>query len=188
MSLARLSLRHGSIFALLLGAGAIACGDVEDEPRVARDSAAALPPAAAADSVDIVFSRAEQPVAVRRPLGDGDDPLRAALDALLAGPSAAERASGLESWFSDATAGSLRSVEVDSAGRATVDFHDLRALIPNASSSTGSGLLLSQLNATVFGVPEVQSIEYRIDGSCDAFWDWLQYGCQTVTRANPQPR
>jgi hypothetical protein len=81
------------------------------------------------------------------------------------------------------TATVLRSVAVDPAGHATVDFHDLPSLIPNASSSAGSTLLLEELNATVFGVAGVQSVDYEVEGSCERFWEWLQYSCQTVTRA-----
>ena len=28
----------------------------------------------------------------------------------------------------------------------------------------------------------IHSVEYRMDGSCDVFWEWLQYGCDVVTR------
>lgn len=99
--------------------------------------------------------------------------LHAALDQLLAGPTAPERAAGLTSWFSSATAGYVRGVTVR-AGTATVDFGDLRPLIPNASTSAGSRLLLSQLDATVTQFPTVTSVLYRIDGSCQAFGEWLQ--------------
>ncbi|MDA8310338.1 MAG: GerMN domain-containing protein [Actinomycetota bacterium] len=113
--------------------------------------------------------------------------LRTALDELLAGPSAAERAAGLTSWFSStwapSTAGYLRSVTV-SSGNATVDFGDLPSVIPNASTSTGSHLLLSQLDATVFQFPSITSVIYRIDGSCQAFGEWLQLdGCVLRTRS-----
>lgn len=29
----------------------------------------------------------------------------------------------------------------------------------------------------------IGSVEYRMEGSCDLFWEWLQYECRTVTRA-----
>ena len=107
--------------------------------------------------------------------------LRTALGLLLAGPNAAEQAAWLTSWFSStsapSTAGYLRSVTVAS-GNATVDFGDLRSVIPNASTSAGSHLLLSQLDATVFQFPAVTSVTYRIDGSCQTFGEWLQLdGC-----------
>jgi spore germination protein GerM len=108
--------------------------------------------------------------------------LRAALEWLVRGPTTAEGAAGIRSWFSEKTAGSLREVEVDTTGRAVVDFHDLRPLIPNASSSFGSTMLLQELNGTVFQFPEIRSVEYRMEGSCDLFWEWLQYGCRVVAR------
>lgn len=135
------------------------------------------------DSVTVVFTKEEEPFPVRRPVAEGTVPLRAALEWLVQGPSPEERAAGIRSWFSDTTAGALRSVEVDSTGRAVVDFHDLRPLIPNASTSFGSKMLLQELNGTVFQFPEIRSAEYRMEGSCDLFWDWLQYGCQIVTPA-----
>lgn len=115
--------------------------------------------------------------------------LRVAVEQMLRGQT--EPASE-SSWFSSTTAGALRSVSVDSAGHAIVDFEDLRALIPNASSSAGSEMLLNELNATVFRVDAVRSVDYLIDGQCERFWEWLQYDCRTVMRseakaATPRP-
>ncbi len=149
-----------------------ACGDAQEE--------AARP--APADSVVVVFTRDEAPAPVGRPVTGPSPEVRTALVWLLRGPTSEERAAGMHSWFSEATADALRSVEVASTGRATIDFRDLRQLIPNASSSAGSTMLLQELNGTVFQFPEIQSVEYRIDGSCDAFWEWLQYACRIVTR------
>lgn len=130
----------------------------------------------------MVFTKDEAPAPVRRPIPDTTPPLRAALEWLVQGPTPEERVSGIRSWFSEETAGSLRAVEVDSAGRAIVDFRDLRPLIPNASSSFGSTMLLRELNGTIFQFPEIRSVEYRMEGSCDLFWEWLQYGCHLVKR------
>lgn len=139
------------------------------------------------DSVTVVFTRDEAPHPVRRPsrygTDDRSDPvhrLHEALEWLVRGPTPEERSAGVRSWFSDETVGVVRSVEVDDEGRATIDFVDLRPLIPNASTSFGSTMLLQELNGTVFQFPEIRSAEYRMEGSCDLFWDWLQYGCQIV--------
>jgi len=111
--------------------------------------------------------------------------LRTALDALVAGPSPAERAAGLQSWFSSLTEGMVQRVTL-SSGRATVDFGDMRSVIPNASTSAGSRLLLSQLDATVFQFPTVTSVLYRIDGSCQTFGEWLQLdACAARTQSTP---
>lgn len=105
--------------------------------------------------------------------------LRVALQQLLRGRPAT---ASVSTWFSAATANALRKVAVDSAGHAIVDFDDLAALIPNASSSAGSAMLLDELNATVFGVDAVRSVDYLIGGRCERFWEWLQRACQTVRR------
>jgi len=105
--------------------------------------------------------------------------LRSAVEALLRGDAESVTAG---SWFSSSTAGALRTVSVDSVGHAIVDFEDLRTLIPNASSSAGSEMLLNELNAAVFSVDAVRSVDYLIEGRCELFWEWLQRGCQTVPR------
>lgn len=137
-----------------------------------------------AGTVTVFFSSGDSVVAVSRPrsASAGANELDRAMRQLLRGPTEAERAAGLHSWFSAETAAALRSAAVDDRGHAVVDFEDLRALIPNASASAGSAMLLRELNATVFAVPSVESVEYRIAGSCDRFWEWLQYGCEVVAR------
>lgn len=109
-------------------------------------------------------------------------PGRELLMALLKLLDGSENARGGDTWFSKTTANAIRSVSVDSTGHAIVDFDDLRPLIPNASSSAGSTMLLEELNSTVFSIAQVRSVEYRMAGSCKRFWEWLQYSCQTVRR------
>ena len=108
-----------------------------------------------------------------------DTALREVLAELVAGKRAR---AGEHTWFSPATSHVISSVTLDDAGHAVIDFHDLMPVIPNASSSAGSTMLLEELNTAVFSVPEVRTVEYRMAGSCDRFWNWLQYGCQTVSR------
>ena len=101
--------------------------------------------------------------------------LGAAMTALVAGPTAEERRRGVSSFFSTETAGTLRSATL-TGGHAVVDFDDLRSRIPNASSSAGSALLLSELDTTAFQFRSVETVEYRLAGSCEAFNEWLQLG------------
>lgn len=108
--------------------------------------------------------------------------LETALKDVVRGPTDAERAAGAQSWFSAETADVVNSVTLDTAGHAIVDFKDLRPLIPNASSSAGSEMLLRELNDALFAFPDVRSAEYRISGSCDVFGEWLQYGCRIEKR------
>lgn len=157
-----------------------ACGDrppaAEEPPAVETEPSVAY--------VTVFFSRGEETVEVRRRLEEPLDApgLEAALRELLRGPTPEERDDGLSSWFSPETAEALRSVTLNEQGDAVVDFRNLASLIPAASSSAGSGMLLGELNATVFQHPEVRTVEYRLDGSCEAFWNWLQYDCQILTR------
>lgn len=98
--------------------------------------------------------------------------LTGAMEALLAGPTASE-ATHLATAFSDRTAGMLRSVAIRD-GVAHIDFHDLRDVIPNASSACGSASLLSQLTATATQFSTVRRARYSIEGSEEAFYGWLQ--------------
>jgi Sporulation and spore germination len=132
-------------------------GDEEGDPRpVARDAHAADP-----------VSR-----------------LEAALIGLVGGPSESEAASGYVSPFSERTELVVQGVSIDDDGLAIVELADLREAIPNGSATATSRVLLAQLNATVFQITEVDAVEYRMGGSCEAFWGWLQTGCTTVERSD----
>lgn len=126
----------------------------------------------------------EPPKPVSRPAqaADSVSRLEAAITGLLGGPTEQARGAGYVSLFSEQTALALNSVEIGADGLAIVDFADLRTAMTTASTSTGSQILLAQLDATVFQVPEVESVEYRIHGSCDTFWEWLQRVCEIVPR------
>lgn len=149
---------------------------------------AAVPAGDVATTVDSVavtvwFRRGEEPVAVER-MVPADNALVGALEAQLAGPTAAEYRAGIESWFSAATRGMLRSAAVED-GLAVIDFADYSRVIPNASSSFGSTALLAELNATVFANTDATAVEYRFEGSCDAFGEWVQRGCIRYERREP---
>lgn len=99
--------------------------------------------------------------------------LTGAMRALVAGPTSAERARGYGGWFSSRTAGSVRSVRI-ARGVAHVDFRNFSRVIPNASTSCGSTLLLAQLDRTARQFPTVRRTIYSFDGSRRAFYEWLQ--------------
>ncbi|MEJ2184953.1 MAG: GerMN domain-containing protein [Gemmatimonadota bacterium] len=140
----------------------------------------------AASTIQVFFHAAEDSVVAVARRGRAPQKLAGALRMELRGPTEGERARGLYSWFSPATAALLLSASV-SDGHAVVDFGKLNQAIPGASSAAGSRELLQELNRVVFQFPEIQSVEYRIEGSCDAFWNWLQMACQRVRRP-PAPR
>ena len=75
----------------------------------------------------------------------------------------------------------LRSVEL-SDGLLTVGFGDLPPVMNNASTSCGSSSQIAQLNGTAFQFQEVDRVSYQIEGSCDAFFGWLQRDCQEYLR------
>ncbi|HSH44435.1 MAG TPA: GerMN domain-containing protein [Longimicrobiales bacterium] len=126
----------------------------------------------------------ERPVAVERRVPEAT--VESALQALVRGPTEAERQAGHSSWFADSTAAILRSVARDN-GQVVVDFHgDMPRLMSGAGTSFGSLMLLAMLDSTVFQFPGVQAVEYRLDGSCAAFGEWLQTGCEGVQRRRPE--
>lgn len=110
--------------------------------------------------------------------------LRGAIQQLLFGPYSLERDDGLASALANEAAAVPIQVTIDN-GTAVVDFGaDLPTVSPGTSSSAASQRFLRQLHATVFQFPTVTRAEYRVGGSCKAFWAWLQRGCTTVDRTH----
>jgi hypothetical protein len=107
--------------------------------------------------------------------------LTAALEALLMGPTAEEQERGIHSFFSAETEDLLAEVVVEDR-RAVVDLRDFRDRIPNASSSAGSIAFLAELTNTVFANSLVDEVEFQMEGSCEAFWAFLQQACTVVRR------
>lgn len=104
---------------------------------------------------------------------DGEPGLDKAMRALMAGPTQEEKGRGLGGWFGDPTREMLIGARV-AGGVAEVDFKDLRTVIPNASSSCGSALLLAQLDGTAKQFDEVERTLYSIEGDATTFYEWLQ--------------
>ena len=172
--------------ALLAAAVLVGCGSGSTGGSTTGTPATTTPPATAPATTPQRTAR----VSVFMPLGDpGSDcdrvrpvartvpapaVLHAAMAALLQGPTPAERRAGYDGWFSADTAGALRGVTLRD-GVAHIDFADLRRLIPNASSSCGSALLLAQLDRTAAQFPAVRRAVYSLDGDVAAFYEWLGY-------------
>ena len=165
---------EAAVLRVSFGAGARGCGGDGDGDEAVR-------PAADEMAVTVWFScdgtdGRPRLGSVTRVVPRSPRVLTATLRELVAGPTAAERSRSLSSWFSDATKDVLRSVST-SDGRAIVDLDgDLRQVISGASSSAGSARLLAELDANVFQFRSVQTAEYRLDGSCEAFTEWVQIG------------
>lgn len=150
-----------------------------DTARTAADTTSdSLAPADA--PVRVWFLSGEALVPVARPGEEAT--VRSALESLVAGPTAEERGRGLSSWFGEPTRDVVSDVRVE-GDRVVVDFREsLPTLIPGAGSSAGSEVLLAALDSTVFQFPAVDAVEYRLAGSCEAFWEWLQRECVVVRR------
>lgn len=108
--------------------------------------------------------------------------LRLALETLLLGTTPASERAGVLSVFNKSTTGILKNVQIKDHA-AVVNFGDLRNALPEASASGGRIFFTTVLNGTVFQFPEIRTIEYQLEGSCDAFWEWQQAGkCLAVTK------
>ena len=95
-----------------------------------------------------------------------------------------EQGLGFKSPFPEDAEGSFRGVSI-SDGTAFVEFS--AAVFPDgADTPEGAQILLSTINANVFKFDTIRAAEYRLDGSCDAFWQQLGSGCEVVTRAQWQ--
>jgi spore germination protein GerM len=101
---------------------------------------------------------------------------RAALQELFRGPTPEEGEAGYRSWFSDGTRAILKDVRIE--GRtAYVDLHDLRQLIPGATSSCGSAEFFAQVEATLEQFPSVERVILAIEGQPRLFYDWMSMEC-----------
>ena len=64
------------------------------------------------------------------------------------------------------------------AGRtAYVDLHDLRQIIPGATSSCGSAEFFAQVEATLKQFPTVDRVVLAIEGQPRLFYDWMELEC-----------
>ncbi len=162
----------------------VLCADVwESGSKGAAGEPSAAPPQAAA-SVQVALLSGEDPcsstVLVERLIDETDDPIAAAYELLVAGTTDQDPRDAA-SWFSAATAGSVRSVTLHD-DLLVVDFEEVILTLDNASTSCGSEALLAQLNGTAFQFPHVQRVTYALEGSCDAFFGWLQRDCHEYRR------
>lgn len=114
--------------------------------------------------------------------GKAIDRIEWTVRSLLAGPTDGERAVGFTSFFDRTTAGALEGITL-AGGHLIVDFTDA-IYVNNASTSTGSLFFNAELRANVFSHPEVDSVEFRVSGDCEAWSTFFQSdGCWVITRA-----
>lgn len=163
-------------------------GHIDEGPRPPQCAGVQIKPKPDPGKVAVFFTCTGDtlpatPRAVLRDASVKDEELRTALKELVKGPNDDERAQGFTSYFSSQTAEMLNSVTV-TGGRAVVDFKDLSHQMNNASTAAGAGQLLRELNRTVFQFDEIEEVQFQFDGSCDAFFQWLQSSCTVISAAD----
>lgn len=116
-----------------------------------------------------------------RVVPDDGAALRAALTQLLLGVTPAEWNAGFRSAFSSQTAGQLRSVAIRD-GVAVLDLTAGFVATNNFSTSNLGGVVMSQIEATVFQFPEVMGIEFRVEGERWCGWETTCQGAPSPLR------
>jgi spore germination protein GerM len=113
---------------------------------------------------------------------------QAALEQLFKGPTQSEQSEGYSSFFSQQTAGILKGFKVVDT-TAYINLSDMRAIIPNASTSCGRQGFLAEVETTLKdNLPDLEQIIYAINGDPRTFYDWMQVGCGEFNdNCNPQP-
>ncbi len=167
------------------GNTAPAAADGAQETTAVQESVRCTPPAPAEEVgtrvVSVYFACdggiPGQLYPVHRPVPESADPVQAALEEMLRGPTDAERARGFRSLFSEATAGMLHGVTRSPEGDTlAIDFADFRGALregPTPASFLPGGVM-ADITWTVFQqFPEVRALRFAFDGSERAFWSWV---------------
>lgn len=119
---------------------------------------------------------------VYRVVPDTEGVLTATMRELVKGPDDSERALGFVSFFTPATEDAVADIRL-SSGTAIIDFTGIEDM-PNVTTATGGQFFIANLNANVFQFDTIDAAEYRLDGSCDAFWALFQSECQVISRGD----
>ena len=105
---------------------------------------------------------------------------------MVKGVDEAEAALGYRSPFPEGAESSFLGVTIDrEQSKAFLEF-TLDVFPDGVDTPEGAEIFLSTLNANVFQFDTVNQVEYRLSGSCDAFWQQLGSSCEVITRAEWQ--
>ena len=123
---------------------------------------------------------------VYRAVAPTDPVLTTSMKEMVKGLDEDEASLGYRSPFPDSAPGSFLG--------ATIDREDAKAFLEFTSdvfpdgvdTPEGAQVFLSTLNANVFQFSNINQVEYRLGGSCDAFWQQLGGSCDVITRAEWQ--
>ena len=186
---------------VLVVAGGIAVGELTSRPsptpsagvsptegaEVAAPCEDIAPPAGGEDIVLVYFpcgaGSLDQASGVRSIAFDVPvfERLQAALRAVLDGPSALEQEAGMVGVVPTGSSALLRAIEAqENDGLAIVDFDPALARIENLSTSASGGAFIRSMRETALQFDEVTAVEFRLGGSCDAFFEVFQGVCQHV--------
>jgi len=110
--------------------------------------------------------------------------LTATLNELVKGPSSSDKLLGFRSIFTNEDAEIVDSLTV-SSGEAVIDFSNLPP-VTGLGATDDADFFVANLNANVFQFTSVKSVEYRLGGSCAAFWGHLGHtgGCRIIAQEN----
>ena len=89
---------------------------------------------------------------------------------LLDGPTDLERGAGMVGVVPEDSPPVHGTVDLASDGLATIDFLPALRDVNNLSTTAAGGAFLRALRATTLQFDEVTAVEFRLDGSCDAFF------------------
>jgi len=106
--------------------------------------------------------------------------LTATLHEMVRGPTEEEAALGFGSFFNEGTADALRGVTI-SGGQATIDFNQFD--LPDvAGTDQGRAFFVGMIAANALQFDTVNSVEIRLEGSCEAFSEFVgATGCTVLT-------
>jgi hypothetical protein len=105
---------------------------------------------------------------------------------LAAGLEDEERQLGFRTPLPESAAGSFQGLSIVD-GTAYVEFGSDDVFPPGVTTTEGAQVFLSTLNANVFQFSSISAVEYRLNGSCDAFWQRLgAEQCSPITRTEWQ--
>ncbi len=128
------------------------------------------PPPSGNISISVFFTKSSgnlidcsQVSAVARTIDPNKNAYRQAIEALLAGPTAAELASG---YITSIPSGAkLRSITVDAQGKVTADFET--SIQKGVAGSCRVGAIRAQIEQTLLQFPEVREVAITVRGDAD---------------------
>lgn len=100
-----------------------------------------------------------------------------AIDALFGGPTADELKQGYTSFFSSKTKG-INIGSFVKNGILYINFSSsILKLIPNVTTSCGSGQFTSEIQTTAKQFSGINKVYFAIESNPETYYNWMQVGC-----------